>query len=213
MGKYYAVKVGKKPGIYYSWDICKKNVTGYKGAIYKSFKTLSEAKDFMGIDFSDTDETKDKKIEAKEISLEEIPEKTCIAYVDGSFNIANSKYGSGIILIDSNHNEYSFMESGEDKDLASMRNVAGEIYASIRAVKEAINLGFEKIIIHYDYKGIECWAKGLWKANKEGTKAYKNYMKEKSKEIEIDFVKVKAHSGVLYNEKVDVLAKKAAGVL
>ena len=47
-GKYYAVRCGRKPGIYYSWDICKKVVDGYPGAKYKSFKTKEEALAFVG---------------------------------------------------------------------------------------------------------------------------------------------------------------------
>ena len=38
--KFYAVKKGHKKGIFESWDECKKNINGYSGAIYKSFKTL-----------------------------------------------------------------------------------------------------------------------------------------------------------------------------
>ena len=45
-GKYYAVRCGRKPGIYYSWDICKKVVDGYPGAKYKSFKTKEEAEKY-----------------------------------------------------------------------------------------------------------------------------------------------------------------------
>ena len=41
--KYYAVAVGKKPGIYTKWDECKAMVHGFPGAVYKSFKTLEEA--------------------------------------------------------------------------------------------------------------------------------------------------------------------------
>ena len=41
--KFYAVKKGKIPGIYNSWDDCKKMVDGFPGAVYKSFKTLEEA--------------------------------------------------------------------------------------------------------------------------------------------------------------------------
>ena len=47
--KYYAVKVGKSVGIYNNWEDCKKQVTGFSGAIYKSFPTLLEYK----IDFTD----------------------------------------------------------------------------------------------------------------------------------------------------------------
>ncbi len=43
--KYYVVWKGNKPGIYTSWDDCKKQIAGFKGAVYKSFKHEIEAKD------------------------------------------------------------------------------------------------------------------------------------------------------------------------
>lgn len=46
--KYYAVKAGYIPGIYKSWDDCKKQTDGFSGAIYKSFKTKEEAEAFLG---------------------------------------------------------------------------------------------------------------------------------------------------------------------
>lgn len=46
--KYYAVKKGKTPGIYYSWDECKAQVDGFSGAKYKSFKSEMEARDYIG---------------------------------------------------------------------------------------------------------------------------------------------------------------------
>ena len=56
--KYYAVKKGKVPGIYFNWNDCKAMVDGYQGAVYKSFKTIEEAGikelviyyDYMGIE-------------------------------------------------------------------------------------------------------------------------------------------------------------------
>ena len=46
--KYYAVKVGKTPGIYFTWADCSAQVTGYKGAKFKSFTTIDEALEFIG---------------------------------------------------------------------------------------------------------------------------------------------------------------------
>ena len=46
--KYYAVRVGKVPGIYQTWDECKKNVHGFPAAEYKSFMSMEEAKAYMG---------------------------------------------------------------------------------------------------------------------------------------------------------------------
>jgi len=36
--KYYVVWKGNKPGIYTSWDECKKYIAGFTGAVYKSFE-------------------------------------------------------------------------------------------------------------------------------------------------------------------------------
>lgn len=42
--KFYVVWKGKRPGIYESWDDCKAQIEGFKGAQYKSFSTFKEAK-------------------------------------------------------------------------------------------------------------------------------------------------------------------------
>ena len=47
--KYYAVRVGVKPGIYRTWDECKAMTHGFPAAQYKSFPTLAEAEQFMQI--------------------------------------------------------------------------------------------------------------------------------------------------------------------
>jgi ribonuclease HI len=44
---YYAVKAGRNPGIYNSWDECEKEVREFKGAIYKKFRSIEEAQDFI----------------------------------------------------------------------------------------------------------------------------------------------------------------------
>ena len=47
--KFYAVRQGRKIGMFLTWDECKKQVMGYPGAIYKSFGTEEEAKEYLGI--------------------------------------------------------------------------------------------------------------------------------------------------------------------
>lgn len=44
---FYAVKKGFKPGIYTTWDECKKQTNGYSNAIFKKFNTKQEAEDFI----------------------------------------------------------------------------------------------------------------------------------------------------------------------
>ena len=41
--KYYAVKKGKRTGIFQSWEECKASVDGYPGAEYRGFATKAEA--------------------------------------------------------------------------------------------------------------------------------------------------------------------------
>ncbi|KAL2863794.1 RNA-DNA hybrid ribonuclease [Aspergillus lucknowensis] len=46
-GKYYAVKVGYQPGVYYEWKECLAQVTGFKGAVFQGFPSLEEANAFL----------------------------------------------------------------------------------------------------------------------------------------------------------------------
>ena len=45
--KFYAVRVGIKPGIYTSWGEIEPLVKGYTGAQFKSFKTREEAQAYL----------------------------------------------------------------------------------------------------------------------------------------------------------------------
>ncbi|MEI8203429.1 MAG: ribonuclease H family protein [Bacteroidota bacterium] len=45
--KFFVVWEGKEPGIYRSWDECKRQIHGYEGAIFKGFATEAEAREAM----------------------------------------------------------------------------------------------------------------------------------------------------------------------
>nr|WP_308668701.1 ribonuclease H family protein [uncultured Agathobacter sp.] len=205
--KYYAVKKGKVPGIYLSWNDCKAMVDGYQGAVYKSFKTIEEAEKFI---------TGEKIISGLKASGKNTSEsgETCstYAFVDGSFNKATHTYGYGGFLVTDNE-KYVLQGADNDAEMATMRNVAGEIKGAEAAVKKAIELGIKELVIYYDYMGIEMWATGAWKRNKAGTIAYHDYIMSVREQIKLTFVKVKGHSGVEGNEEADKLAKQAVGIL
>ena len=192
--KYYAVKKGRNPGIYQSWDSCLEEVKGYSGAIYKSFKSLEEAKAFLN--------DEEKKIE--------IGANSVIAYVDGSYNQKAKVYGSGVVYITEN-DQIELMKSYDDAYYIH-RNVAGEVKASEIAIEKAIEDKKEHIIIYHDYQGIESRASGDWKTNNDLTKSYKKFIDQAKKNIKISFVKVKGHSNDKLNDRADLLAKKAAGI-
>jgi viroplasmin and RNaseH domain-containing protein len=193
--KYYAVRVGKTPGIYESWDVCKDMIHGFPGAVYKSFPSRDEAEKFMN--------------PQGELKTDE--SKAAFAFVDGSFNLPVKTYGFGGFL-ECDGKRYVLQGSGTDLEMAKMRNVAGEILGSMAAVKKALELGLPQVVIYYDYMGIEMWATGAWKRNKTGTIEYYEFMQEAKKKIQISFQKVKGHSGVEGNELADKLAKEAVGI-
>lgn len=198
--KFYAVKKGKKPGIYLTWAACKSQVDGFSGAIYKSFLTKEEAERYMGmvqggLNLSDTQSLPDLS-----------GENAAAAYVDGSYNAASRAYSCGVVFLYQGE-ELHFCKLGEDKELASMRNVAGELLGARLAMEEAVKRNISALTIYHDYQGIASWCLGEWKTNKEGTKAYKAYYDSLQDKIQITFCKVKGHSGDKYNDLADELAK------
>lgn len=47
--KFYAVKNGRVPGVYRTWDEAKKQVDGFSGAEYKSFENITDATDYLDL--------------------------------------------------------------------------------------------------------------------------------------------------------------------
>jgi ribonuclease HI len=200
--KYYAVKKGRKIGVFSTWEETNKSVSKYSGAIYKSFPTLKEAENFLtGL-----------SIPANSQSIL-IDENSIIAYVDGSFNGA-SIYGSGVVLLDHLAEIVAtFSFSGNAPEFILSYQIAGECLSCLKAIEWAIEHKYQKIFVHYDYLGIEKWATSEWQANKPISKFYAQQYAILASKIEIIFIKEKAHSGVEYNELADKLAKKAIGIV
>lgn len=194
--KFYAVKKGKTTGIFNTWDECKAQVDGFPCAEFKSFKLRQLALEYLE---SGTLQSMDI-----DYSVE--------AYVDGSYNNATKEFSYGMIVLRDGH-EYKFARKYDDKDLAEMRNVAGEIKGAEAAMKYAVDNSLESIAIYYDYAGISKWCLGDWKTNKEGTKAYKVFYDSIKDKVNIKFVKVTGHSNDKYNDVADELAKQALGII
>lgn len=225
--KFYAVRNGYKAGIYETWDECKAQVSGFSGAVYKSFPSLGEAKAYMDIgkqrEIKDELPSKslpnsvniDNKIKNKAIEINNtkpIDNTEAVAYVDGSYDLKTKRFSCGVVMFHLG-NEQHFSESFDDAELAEMRNVAGEIKGAERAMQFCLEEGIKSLTIYHDYEGVAKWCTGEWQARKTGTKAYKTFYNIASEKVQIQFIKVKGHSGDKYNDLADKLAKEALGIL
>lgn len=207
--KYYGIKKGLDPSnkqevnniIVESWDECLKYVKGVKGAIYKSFQLLEEVKSYL---------SEDTKILKK--GMDNYPMEIPHAYVDGSFNSSTGKYGYGVVVIQ--NGVIIHIESGTAKDQSekSLRQIAGELKAAIRATEFAVTHNFRELVIFHDYEGICHHATGSWDRKDKSSQLYFeeiNRMKNENN-LNIIFVKVDSHTNDFFNELADEEAKKGA---
>src|SRR5699024_9174451 len=209
--EYYAVRVGQTPGIYQSWDAAKKQVDGYPKAVYKSFKTLWEAEMFMNkTGVSVKNEVHSSKEAHVSVDIQQpLNSKTIEAYVDGSFHKASNRYSFGVAIIKNGEVIETLQRAGDNPKYQDSWQIAGEVFGTLHAILWAINHQYKKIIVYYDYLGIEKWALGEWRTNKPVSIDYAETYKKLAPKIDVEFVKVKAHSGVEFNELADQLAKDA----
>lgn len=222
--KFFAIKSGFKTGIFQdTWDNVKQYVSNYPGATYKSFRSQSDADDYMANtgdnDSDNVNETdKDKIVTNKEIEeqVNFLTVDEAIAFVDGSYksNLEAKhpeKYGYGVIILtkstDGTVLENTLFNSAFDSEGLKLKNVAGEVMATKEAILWATKMKFTRLHIYYDYAGIKKWALGDWEAKNKITQEYVRFIN--SQDIELSFTKVNSHTGITYNDKVDALAKKS----
>ena len=192
--KYYAVKVGKKTGIFLTWEEAKTYVLGYPGAQYKSFPTIELAQAYLyGQRQEKTQNTTRRKI-----------------YTDGS--CINSIGGYGYVYVKKLDNEKD--ESYYGKVPGNSTNQVAELYAIYSALKNTLN---KEIDLYTDSKySIGCltewyenWQRNGWKNSKGEDVANKELISailELLKDRDVSFFHVYGHKGDFYNELCDKLA-------
>lgn len=203
--KVYAVRKGRKTGVFDTWAECQRQTTGFSGAEFKSFTTREGAEAYLACEDGEDVFTESQGTEALE------GEGTMTAYVDGSFDKLSGDFSCGMVVLYQGQ-EKLFCHRFCDRELAQMHNVAGEIKGAEAAMRFAVANQIKHLVIYHDYEGIAKWCNGAWKANKEGTKAYQAYYKSIRSTLNIEFVKVKGHSNDHYNDMADALAKQALGL-
>lgn len=183
--KYYAIQFPGRSQIVTSWAECEKLVHGVKGVLFKSFANRAQAEAWLS-------------------GVGEVNPPGLRIYVDGSFQGGCSYAGWGWVAVDEGLEIAS--DYGLSSEPAESRNIDGELIASYQAMKWLAQNGRNGVICH-DYEGIARWAKGEWAAKSRVAQRYIaaiQTIKQWAK-----FEKVAAHTGDIWNEKVDGLAKKA----
>ncbi|MDR3566185.1 MAG: ribonuclease H family protein [Negativicutes bacterium] len=196
--KYYAVKVGRVPGVYKTWDECNKQVKGYPGALFKGFPSEGEADEYLCGNMA---------VETDCVEKHDSSGKRYDIYVDGSYS--GGRYSWAFVVYDGDDVIFSNSGLGEDVEAATIHNVAGEIAAAEQAIRWAKCQGACVVTIHHDYIGISEWATGSWKTNNRFTQAYAAFVAPYISWVK--FKKVSGHSGVAGNELADKLAGEALG--
>ena len=208
---YYTVFKGFNPGIYSSWDECKKNVNGFKGAIFKKFKEYADAQEFLlNGPKNIINEIKEEIRNSEDLSL-------CTkVYTDGSLIRKNGfiacGYGIHIPKLEIN---YSF----------KLHEPKTNNRAELKAIIDSINIlkqhKIKKILIYTDSSySILIFGNTGQKYKKKDYKNVKNKDLVKqavilSEELDLHFIHVSAHTGnedeiAMGNDIADKLANKAA---
>ena len=250
--KYYAVKVGRVPGIYENEEEYAKQIKGFSGFLAKGFNSLDAAKVWMGIldstvlentntryyavrvgrkigvytnlktyreqvdGFSRAESKLFKDHDAAEQWINEgkceklTTENEAIAYVDGSYDEAKNMYSYGAVII---HRDKRYYLNGckSDTEMAKLHNIAGELESAMQAIAWSKCLNIQSLRIVHDCEAISLLALGDSKVREGTTAEYKKFYETASKTIDIQFCKTKAHSSDRYNDMADALARHALG--
>lgn len=191
--KFYAVRQGREPGIYFSWPDCEEQVKGYPNAEYKSFDDPKAAEDYL----SDVG-----LLKVEDLCLNEV----LVAYTDGSYIDGCSGYGAVFVY----NGQVIGKLCGYIENPIS-RNVTGELQAVVAAIKTAQARGCTEIVICHDLMGIQMWGDQLWERNKVETQEFSDFIAQKRAEgMAIGFGWMHGHKGNPFNELADKCAKEGA---
>lgn len=152
--KYYVVWKGKEMGVFSSWDVTKKLVQGFDGALYKSFSDKIEAEKAFNKKFSDYKGKSTKKpvLSATEKASYGLPIKQSLT-VDAacSGNPGKMEY-RGVL----NHNRQEVFKKGPYNNGT---NNIGEFLALVHGIALLKKKGLLKLPIYSDSKIAMSWVK------------------------------------------------------
>lgn len=233
MSRFYAVKIGRQPGIYRSWNDCYKQVNKYSNALYKKFKTQKDAEEWLS-DIKDFIIKKEEKLSNSDPfkNLYPSPKKRVnsmidrkfykkmryeriVIYTDGACKKNGSQFecgGIGIYFDDLDPRNVSEKITGNN-----ITNQRMEMTAAIRALQICFINKYFYIEIRTDsmylINGIKYWITN-WKQNNWTSakgKSIKNIdlwkqLDELNNKLDVQWTYVQGHNGTHGNEMADYYA-------
>ena len=235
--KFYAVKVGVRPGIYRSWDECKSQVRGFKGAVHKSFDSEAEATAYIEGKLETPKKVVSAKVEKKADNIKvyqrelqkHTEAKATLVFTDGSSLNNNSQdhsirsAGIGVFFGENDPRNLS-----EKFTLEPITNQRAELFAAIRGleilIKEEVDA--PAVIITDSMYTVNCmlfwiknWARNNWISfrgapvlNKDLIERLNNTYVECKKIRPVTFLHVPGHCNIPGNTEADQLAVRASKV-
>ena len=219
--KFYAVAKGRKTGIFTSWPEAERQVKGFAGARFKSFKTKEEALAFLKNPSYKTSGTSSKNFNSAsntkkngqpQTSKQDYPENAVMVYTDGGAIGNPGPGGYGVVF-----------DTGETfcGGFNLTTNNRMELLAVIKAL-EALEGETRPICLHSDSRYVvngvtknwaESWRRRGWKKS-DGSPAMNPDLWQQLlallENLDVRFFWVKGHAGNPLNEKCDQLANSTA---
>lgn len=206
--KVYAVKQGRKTGLFSTWNECEKQVKGYTGAKFKSFATEQEARSWLE---GSTLATEKKS----NVSSESTADYTI--YTDGScLRNPDGPGGWAAVILKNASKEITELHGGAPSTtnnrmemsaaVAALSHIESSSSVALYTDSQYLKNAFTKHWIHN-------WKRNGWKTSTGDNVKNKDLWLELDalfQKHQVDFHWVKGHVGITENERCDQLAKMEA---
>ena len=211
--KFYAVKRGRKTGLYTVWAECAAQVKGFQGAVYKGFMTEDEARAWLG----GANARAEQPRAAAEMAAPSAPDADYIIHTDGSCLRNPGGAGGWAAVIETAATGAVEEKSGGDPETTNNRMELTAALMALSAVPEGA-----RVALYTDSQYLKnaftkfwllAWKKRGWK------KADGEPVLNQDLWVQLDaafaarqvqFHWVKGHAGNPRNERCDALARAEA---
>lgn len=211
--KFYAVKRGRKTGLFTVWAECAAQVKGFQGAVYKGFMTEDEARAWLG----GADARTEQPRAAAEMAAPSAPDADYIIHTDGSCLRNPGGAGGWAAVIETTATGAVEEKSGGDPETTNNRMELTAALMALSAVPEGARVALytdsQYLKNAFTKFWLPAWKKRGWK------KADGEPVLNQDLWVQLDaafaarqvqFHWVKGHAGNPRNERCDALARAEA---